>query len=527
MSRRRRTLILSTTVVVLLVAGGLAYRTWAPVDLPAHYTQSDLAPQIFPDYQDCVIPPNIAPLNFLVKEEGTAYRARIYADKGQEIIVGSRNGKIQIPIESWHELLADNRGGQVYTEVYVRGPEGQWTRFETFSNQVANEPVDPYVAYRWLNGPNHHLMPAMGTYQRHVESFDQTPIWVSSEGSCANCHTFINNDPSSMIMHIRGTDGTAMVLAQEDGVQKIDTKTSFNPPVAFTSWHPSGKVAAFSDNTLRLVNQTLGESRTSIDYSSGLTLYDLVTNTISRIPAIVALEQRQTFPTWSPDGKYLYFASGVQPWEDGLADKVLPQEFTDIQYDLMRIAYDIDSGQWGEVEIVLSHEELGLSMVEPRISPDGRYLMVTAAEYGGFPLYIDSDLYMLDLETGDHWPLEQANSDQCDSWHSWSTNGRWVVFGSKRRDHLLTKLYFTYIDEQGQASKAFLLPQEDPTYYDALLKTYNVPELLTGPVLYTREELSQVITPEVRAVPVQADPASTTGETRDSGRMQTTDYDIP
>ena len=183
---------------------------------------------------------------------------------------------------------------------------------------------------------------------------------------------------------------------------------------------------------------------------------------------------------------------------------MIPQEFLKIQYDLKQIAYDVDTDQWGQVKTILSHKELGRSIVEPRVSPDGRFLMFTAAAYGGFPLYIDSDLYMLDLETDDYWPLTQANSDQCDSWHTWSINGRWVVFASKRRDHLLTKLYFTWIDEQGHASKAFLLPQEDPTYYDALLKTYNVPEFITSPIPFTKDQLRQVISPSESAWPVDA-----------------------
>ena len=42
---------------------------------------------------------------------------------------------------------------------------------------------------------------------------------------------------------------------------------------------------------------------------------------------------------------------------------------------------------------------------------------------------------------------------------------------------LFARIYFSFVDESGQAHKPLVLPQEDPTYYDRLIKTYNVPEL--------------------------------------------------
>ncbi|MHC4985420.1 MAG: TolB family protein [Planctomycetota bacterium] len=511
MSRRRRTVLGASAIGILILAGVAIYACRSPIGLPDQYAEIDRTPRIFPDYQDCVIPPNIAPLNFLVEEGGSKVCVRIHGPNGEEIVVGSRNGKINIPIGPWRELLSANPGGSVSFDVYVYGGSDGWRRFKTFDNQIAHEPIDPYVVYRLLDGPNHNLLPGMATIQRHLESFDERPIWVSSEGSCANCHTFINNDPSRMLMHIRGADGTAMVLARDGAVEKINTRTRYNPPIGFTAWHPNGQVAAFSCNMLRLLHKTAGESRAAIDYTSDLGLYDLETQSIVSTRAISRPDRRESYPNWSPDGKFLYFVSGDKPWPAGTGKKqIIPPEFQDIQYDLMRIAYDAETGEFGAVETVLSAEQFGLSINEPRISPDGRFLMFIAAEYGGFPLYLDSDLYILNLESGDTWPLTEANSDQCDSWHTWSINNRWVVFGSKRRDHILTKLYITYIDEDGQASKPFVMPLRDPTRYNGLLKTYNVPELVTGPVPWGPSELGTVITPSVTARHVDAISSATT-----------------
>ena len=78
--------------------------------------------------------------------------------------------------------------------------------------------------------------------------------------------------------------------------------------------------------------------------------------------------------------------------------------------------------------------------------------------------------------------MTAANSKDVDSYHSWSSNSRWLAFSSRRDDGLYTRPYFTYVDAQGKEHKPFMLPQADPDYYIAFMKSYNIPELITGPV---------------------------------------------
>ena len=118
----------------------------------------------------------------------------------------------------------------------------------------------------------------------------------------------------------------------------------------------------------------------------------------------------------------------------------------------------------------------------PRISPDGRFCLVTLANYGNFPIYYsDADVALIDLATGE-WKRLESNSSRGETFHGWSSNGRWIVFSSKRQDGLLARPYFAHMDSLGTASKPFVLPQEDPRFYDTCLLTYNVPELVSGPI---------------------------------------------
>ena len=104
---------------------------------------------------------------------------------------------------------------------------------------------------------------------------------------------------------------------------------------------------------------------------------------------------------------------------------------------------------------------------------------MTMQDYGCFPIWHkETDLYSLDLESLETERLD-LNSDFTESYHSWSSNGRWLVFSSRRGDGLTTRPYIAYIDEKGNSGKPFILPQNDPGFYDRFLKSFNIPEFST------------------------------------------------
>ena len=137
------------------------------------------------------------------------------------------------------------------------------------------------------------------------------------------------------------------------------------------------------------------------------------------------------------------------------------------------------------------------SVSHPRISPDGRYLLYTVADYGTFPIWHpEADLQMMDLKTGRIDTLAIVNSEKSDTYHSWSSNSRWFVFASKRDDGLYGKPYFCYVDKEGKAHKPFCLPQEHPTFYDNNLKSFNAPELGKGKVPFDVDDVAEAIRQE-------------------------------
>jgi len=452
-------------------------------------------PGIRPDYCGTVLPPNIAPLNFLVQENGSYYCVKIFSKQGKPIEIFSRSAKIVIPQKPWHKLLNANRGEELYFDIFVKTQNNRWDRFSTITNKIAPEDIDGFLVYRTHHPSTHLINGRIGIYQRNLQQFNESLILDNRyyKRGCLNCHTFCNNRTNKMLIGIRSRKhGNSDLLVENDAVKKIATKFTY------TSWHPSGRLVAYSFNTVRQFFHTArDEVRDAIDMDSLLLYYLVDSSTVKTSPKFSQKDQLETYPSWSPDGRYLYFCRAPMLWSD--LNKIPPEHYDKVKYDLLRISYDIETDQWGEVETVLSAQDTGLSILMPRLSPDGRWLLFCMCDYGSFPSFQQSsDLYMMDLNAAKETRQYQyrrldINSDQSESWHCWSSNSRWIVFSSKRRDGVFTRPYISYFDTTGKAYKPFLLPQKDPTFYDSCLQTYNTPELVVEPVRVTKEKLGRVV----------------------------------
>jgi len=495
MSTYKRNLIvalvaaLAVTLVCLLRLGASG-----PAAAPEEAVAVGRTPQIHPDFSGAVIPPNIVPLNFLVRESGSRYLVRMRSQHGGPIEVASRSGRISIPEKPWHELLDANRGGRLEFEVSLRpGDGGAWQRFETFGCTVAREDIDGYLAYRRIH-PVHSAWRDMGIYQRDLHGFGESIILTGEYfgGGCVNCHTFCNQRTETMLVSTRSKQySNAAMIIRDGAVEKVGAT------FGYSAWHPSGKILVYHAAKIAMFQHAAGaEIRDVIDLDSYLAYYDVGSRTVKTTPALSKKDRLETYPAWSPDGRYLYFCSAPLTWTRRDA---IPEQYDQVKYDLVRIAYDIERDAWGTPETVLSAQDTGQSILEPRISPDGRWLLVCLCKYGCFPVYQQSsDLYLIDLEaaqrTGRYeYRRLEVNSDESESWHSWSSNSRWIAFSSKRGNGTFTRTYLSYVDPNGVAHKPLLLPQKDPTYYDSCLWTYSVPELTLEPVRVAKENLGRVV----------------------------------
>lgn len=480
---------LKTSLLIMLIAFLGACNQYHEPD--AH---NQMVPRIYPDYAGVTFPVNIAPPNFIIQEEGDRYQVEIGFGSSVAMVLSGSKPEVIIPEKRWSDLLEKASGDDVFFRVSIQ-KDGTWTRYNDIENTISAAPIDSYLAYRLLY-PGYELWNEMGVYQRDLTSYKETAIAANREfgNQCVNCHSFAQNSPETMMMHVRGKQGGTLIYRNNEVVKVNPQPEGFSNGATYPAWHPGGRYIAYSMNDVQQFFHASGQKPVEVsDLSADLVIYDTETNRIFTDSLVYSDEFMETFPSWSPDGKTLYFCRADAYTQGASLDS--------IRYDLYRIRFDEENERLHDLERVYHASALHKSVSFPRVSPNGRYLMFTRFDYGNFSIWHpESDLYLMDLQSGEVRAIDEVNSDDVDSYHTWSSCGNWFVFSSKRMDGLWARPHFaSFNPETGEVGKPFLLPQKDPAFYDTFTYTYNVPELITSPVANSDELISAIENTAIRA----------------------------
>ena len=247
------------------------------------------------------------------------------------------------------------------------------------------------------------------------------------------------------------------------------------------------RYCTFSTNNTAQIFHMANNKRIEVyDTSSDVFVYDTQEHVAIKDSLLTKKDWMENTPAFSPDGKCLYFIT--------TPTRNYPQDYDKVKYSLCRVAFDEVTGKTGnQVDTLVNAALTGKSATWPRPSYDGRYLMYTQLDYGYFSVWHpEAELFLIDLKTGDSRPMNEVNSRRSESLHNWSGNSHWFLFTSRRDDGLYTRLYFSSIDENGKATKPFLLPQRNPKeYYRELLYSYNTPDFTSRPVKMDAREMGR------------------------------------
>lgn len=445
---------------------------------------------IYPDYANVTIPVNIAPMNFLVRND-LAKDVRVYVE-GELMADNSGNG-VTFNLDEWHEMLRRHCGKTVTVNVHV-GQQNEWLEYRPFKWTIVPDSIDPYLTYRLIE-PDYEVFNNLQLQQRCVEDFSTRNFcdYEHVGNRCMNCHTYSHHDPNLSMMYVRGEGGGA-VLNRNGKLSLLDIKSKeMSSGSVYFSFHPDGRHIVFSANKIIPAFHAAGSKRLEVfDTESDVYVADLIDHTIISCPELSDSSSLETFPTFSPDGHDIYFCTARNPF---LKSSTIPDAETAIkslQYSLCRISFDAKASAFGTKVDTL--KAAGTSVCHPRVSPDGKHLLYTVQAYGTFPIWHrESDLRMLNLQNMLVDSLNIVNSNMSDTYHSWSSNSRWFVFASKRDDGLYGKPYFCYIDPSGKAHKPFVLPQQSPHFYDNCLKSFNAPELGSAPLPFSASDVRQLL----------------------------------
>ena len=465
----KRLLYILTTLVMTVL---LPSCTPTPKDV----VKQDVLPPIYPDYCDVTIPENIAPLNFLIREDCEAIEV-----KAGELTLNASGNEAVFDIDDWKEMMQQSAGKELEVTVTAR-VRGRWIQYKPFHWRVVSDKIDPYLTYRLIE-PDYEIWNNIQIQQRCVENFEVNALghYEQLENRCMNCHTYASQNPELSMMYVRGPGGGA-ILNRNGELSKLNI-----PGSVYFGFSPSGRYITYSTQKIIPAFHSDPSKRLEVyDATSNVFVADMEQQRIISSPLLSDSLKFETFPTFSPDGKYIYYCA---------ADSVsLPTDIKSLQYRLVRIPFDEASGTIGNQVDTLATTS---SVCHPRISPDGRFLLYTVADYGTFPIWHpEADLQMMDLATGAVDSLQIVNSQKSDTYHAWSSNSRWFVFASKRDDGLYGKPYFCYVDKEGRAHKPFCLPQEHPAFYDNNLKSFNAPELGKGKVPFDVYDVAKAMKQE-------------------------------
>ena len=475
---------------------------------PADYDKSDRLPDIYPDYTGVTIPINMAPLHFQLTGEWADEDVitRFTAAGAEEIVCQGRKARPEL--KQWRRLAEAAKGNDITVEVFTRNGE-RWTRLRPFAITVSPDSIDPWLSYRLIS-PSYVAFEELTINQRSLESFEERIIYsnmlctTEREGQCINCHSYQQGNPDRMQMHARLNHGGTLIM-MDGKPTKVNLKTDSTISAGvYPAWHPTLPLIAYStDKTLQMFHTQDVNKVEVLDAQSDLILYDIGKNQVSIVEN--RTDEFEIFPSWSPDGRWLYYCSAHFEPQDSLGggeEAVAIRQYQGIKYNVYRKAFDPATLTFGPRELVFDAAALDLSATLPRVSPDGRRLLITVGGWGCFHIWHrDADLWLVDLATKEARPWKEVNSDNVESYHTWSRSGRWVVFSSRRYDGNYTRPFFAHVDANGHATKPFELPCDDPDQHRQMLKSYNIPEFMVAPVTVSPQEIADALKTE----PTQAE----------------------
>lgn len=499
--------------------------TSCTTQIPQNALNSEQEIEIYPDFKGVTVPQGIAPLNFLIETKCDNAIIEVSNQKGESIIVKSNNEKEVIFDEKEWKIITSKEDKEITFTPYLQ-KDNKWSKLQPFKINILDEPIDSFITYRLIE-QSFMSTGQIGLYEFNITTGEEKTIIrrcqnvkkdQMHEQSCVNCHSAQKGNPSNKMFYYRGENG-GLILTYNGKLTKINTKIEgMFGGTTYPAWHPTLPFILFSENEVYQDFPTIRKGKTEFyDRRTDLILYDIENN---EIYVVDESKQLETNPSWSPDGEYIYFALS----DSLMKNNVMPEhEYPKLKYDIARSKFDPINKTFTKPEIVLNVTKDGKSATFPRISPDGKFLLVIISDFGASPhTHPEADLYAMDLESGKLILCEGANSPEAESYHDFSTRSNWFVFYSRREDGNYGRAYVSHIDSTGKCTKPFQLPHKKPQTDRKRLKVYNMIEFANSAVKFKESDFyDQIWNKEL--VQAKADPRNKLDGNSGASVVQRTD----
>jgi len=358
----------------------------------------------------------------------------------------------------------------------------------------SQDPVDASIFYRAVPLPFSYAVENVHEIEWYIAGIDDEKphLVLNNIPVCANCHSFSRSGDIAMDIDYANDKGSYIIAPIEDTVRltfdKVITWSDYKREDGGSTYgllsqvSPDGRfvLSTVKDRSVFVPVDNLEYSQLFFPIKGIIAYYDRLTNRFSELPGASDKQYVQSNPNWSPDNQEILFARAnrynsakIDRSESVLLKLEDAEEFIsgkkEFKFDLYRIPFN--NGKGGKAEPLQGASNNGKSNYFARYSPDGKWVVFCQSS-NFMLLQPDSKMYIMPAEGGVP-RLMNCNTENMNSWHSWSPNSKWLVFSSKNRGPF-TQLYLTHIDENGNDSPPVFL--ENMAFDE---KAINIPEFFT------------------------------------------------
>ena len=398
----------------------------------------------------------------------------------------------------WAEIKQRSVARNAEVAIVGVGPDAKAVSSASVRIRTSEDPVGDSIFYREVPLP---FITAVQDPSRirwrfgSIESETAPPVVLENLPVCGNCHSFSGNGTVLGLDVDYGNDkgsyailpvSKQMVMNDEKIITWSDYKKGDGEATygLLSQVSPDGRyvISTVKDRAVFVATPGIEFSQLFFPIKGILVIYDTKKGTYRPLPGADDPRFVQSNPSWSPDGKSIVFARSKVYQKDSIAnatsillsEKDVPEFIEDKQpfkFDLYRVPFN--DGRGGKAEPIEGAANNGKSNYFAKFSPDGKWIVFCKAE-NYMLLMPDSELYIIPAEGGEARRL-RANTSLMNSWHSWSSNGRWLVFSSKANTPY-TQLFLTHIDENGESTPPVVLER-----FTGTDRAANIPEFVKLP----------------------------------------------
>lgn len=480
--------ILSVLLPVSGVASDLAFPEKQAGDLSIDYPLDEtlFPPEIVPPtFKWSDTTPGVSRWQLILREHG--------AEKLQSFAAGEPHW--QPATATWAQMKQASSTHPLHIAVTGLDVKGNTLSAASVRISTSEHPVGDSIFYREVPLP---FIDAVQDPSRirwrfgAIDSPERPPVVLENLPVCGNCHSFSGDGGVLGLDVDYGNDkgGYAILPVEEQMLlndEKIITWSDYKREDGEATFgllsqvSPDGRyvISTVKDRAVFVATPGIEYSQLFFPIKGILVVYDTQKETYTPLKGADDPAYVQSNPTWSPDGKHVVFARAkvyekptIANANSILLDEHDVPEFVEdkepFKYDLYRVPFN--EGRGGKAEPIKGASHNGMSNFFAKYSPDGKWIVFTQAE-NYMLLMPDSVLYIVPAQGGEARRL-RANTANMNSWHSFSSNGKWLVFSSKAYSPY-TQLFLTHIDEQGRSTPPVLLDHfTDPD------RAANIPEFV-------------------------------------------------